>query len=216
MGDGGNREGAYVPWLEPQPEWSAFRESTFGVGFLTFYNATHAWYNWTRNACFSPDGGPEQMDFSDGCSTVSKYGVDNSEDPTADTDGVWIVRASDRRCGTAPAACDRTPIPRSFARSPPAPDGPNDAPSSPNGLSFDAGGRAAAAIVGFLLGAVAVASAWVCSSRRSDRPSGSDGGKRKSSAGRRGLPAELTPASPPDSRELNQVTVSPHPVGPHD
>ena len=32
LGDGGNYEGAYVPWLEPQPLWSAFRESTFGGG----------------------------------------------------------------------------------------------------------------------------------------------------------------------------------------
>ena len=30
LGDGGNREGAYVPWREPQPEWSLFRESSFG------------------------------------------------------------------------------------------------------------------------------------------------------------------------------------------
>eukprot|EP00166_Cyanidium_caldarium_P006429 ctg_941.g368 len=26
LGDAGNREGAYIPWLEPQPSWSAFHE----------------------------------------------------------------------------------------------------------------------------------------------------------------------------------------------
>lgn len=31
IGDGGNYEGTYVPWRTPQPDWSAFRESSFGV-----------------------------------------------------------------------------------------------------------------------------------------------------------------------------------------
>ena len=52
LGDGGNREGAYVPWLDPQPAWSAFRQGTFGVGLLTLHNESHAWYSWTRAACY--------------------------------------------------------------------------------------------------------------------------------------------------------------------
>ena len=51
LGDGGNREGAALPWLHPQPEWSLFREGSFGVGGLTIVNATHAAYNWTRTSC---------------------------------------------------------------------------------------------------------------------------------------------------------------------
>ena len=35
LGNGGNYEGAYVPWLEPQPEFSAFRASGFGPATLT-------------------------------------------------------------------------------------------------------------------------------------------------------------------------------------
>jgi hypothetical protein len=42
LGDGGNREGAALPWRYPPPSWSAFREGTFGVGGLTIVNATHA------------------------------------------------------------------------------------------------------------------------------------------------------------------------------
>lgn len=30
IGDGGNREGLAMGWLDPQPEWSAFRESSYG------------------------------------------------------------------------------------------------------------------------------------------------------------------------------------------
>ena len=42
LGDGGNREGATLPWRYPPPRWSAFREGTFGVAGLTIVNATHA------------------------------------------------------------------------------------------------------------------------------------------------------------------------------
>mmetsp|Transcript_31090 Transcript_31090/g.85076 ORF Transcript_31090/g.85076 Transcript_31090/m.85076 type:complete len:201 (+) Transcript_31090:3-605(+) len=42
LGDGGNREGAALPWRYPPPSWSAFREGTFGIGGLTIVNATHA------------------------------------------------------------------------------------------------------------------------------------------------------------------------------
>ena len=32
-----------------QPSWSAYRESAFGHGILTFKDATHALWNWNRN-----------------------------------------------------------------------------------------------------------------------------------------------------------------------
>ena len=51
LGDGGNREGGEAAWVSPHPEWSAFRESSFGVGALDIINETHASYAWHRDAC---------------------------------------------------------------------------------------------------------------------------------------------------------------------
>lgn len=48
LGDGGNYENAAVPWKTNYstpsglPEWSAFRESSFGIAGLVIHNATHA------------------------------------------------------------------------------------------------------------------------------------------------------------------------------
>ena len=50
LGDGGNREGAYTPWLE-QPLWSAFREASFGVAKLVIHNQTHSHFKWDRHSC---------------------------------------------------------------------------------------------------------------------------------------------------------------------
>jgi acid phosphatase type 7 len=49
VGDGGNREGLSLHWLDPQPAWSLFREASFGHGALTLVNATHARWEWVRN-----------------------------------------------------------------------------------------------------------------------------------------------------------------------
>jgi hypothetical protein len=49
VGDGGNREGHAWPWLYPQPEWSAYRESSFGHGLLTVVNDTAMHWTWRRN-----------------------------------------------------------------------------------------------------------------------------------------------------------------------
>lgn len=35
--------------LDKQPEWSAYREPSFGHGVLTVFNATHAQWQWHRN-----------------------------------------------------------------------------------------------------------------------------------------------------------------------
>ena len=93
LGDGGNREGAYIPWVHPQPLYSAFREGSFGTGSLRLINATHAFYNWSRSACEAPTG-DEHVTFSSSCvSSSSKYGVtDNAEHPLVASDAVWIVR----------------------------------------------------------------------------------------------------------------------------
>mmetsp|Transcript_4788 Transcript_4788/g.15570 ORF Transcript_4788/g.15570 Transcript_4788/m.15570 type:complete len:373 (+) Transcript_4788:458-1576(+) len=108
LGDGGNRESAYVPWREPQPAWSAFRESSFGVGLLTLVNETHARFNWTRAACASLDAAEGHVDWDHRhCFTRTHYGEDNSATRLADTDGAWLVRSADRSCSQpAEGACD--------------------------------------------------------------------------------------------------------------
>lgn len=40
-GNGGNHEGLAKEWENPQPVWSAYRESSFGFGTATIYNSTH-------------------------------------------------------------------------------------------------------------------------------------------------------------------------------
>eukprot|EP01035_Chromulina_nebulosa_P021141 gene21141-27393_t len=69
IGDGGNYEGAYVPWLDPVPDWSAFREASFGVGELAFQSPTSASYSWHRHACDSESSTNYHMNFSDSCVT---------------------------------------------------------------------------------------------------------------------------------------------------
>ncbi|KAK9805338.1 hypothetical protein WJX73_003577 [Symbiochloris irregularis] len=74
IGDGGNVERLYTQWVDSppsncpdplpgsckteqhghfcpqqQPEWSAFREPSFGHGILEFHNATEATFTWHRN-----------------------------------------------------------------------------------------------------------------------------------------------------------------------
>ncbi|KAK4534787.1 hypothetical protein CDCA_CDCA02G0812 [Cyanidium caldarium] len=51
LGDAGNREGPTLPWLDPQPSWSLFREASFGVGSLELHNSTTASFSWHRVAC---------------------------------------------------------------------------------------------------------------------------------------------------------------------
>lgn len=49
IGDGGNREGLATRYNDPQPEWSVFREASFGHGELKIVNSTHAFWSWHRN-----------------------------------------------------------------------------------------------------------------------------------------------------------------------
>ena len=52
VGDGGNYEGPYGgSWRTPQPDWSKFREGSFGAGRLTIYNETAARWRWHRTTC---------------------------------------------------------------------------------------------------------------------------------------------------------------------
>ena len=97
LGDGGNREGPYTPWRQPQPEWSAFRESSFGVGKLAVHNGTAAEYTWQRHACGSADkSGPAfSMNFSAAtCETPS----DNSASAMLTTDSAWLIKPPRSQC----------------------------------------------------------------------------------------------------------------------
>lgn len=49
IGDGGNKEGLAHWYKNPQPEWSVFREASFGHGELKIVNSTHAFWSWHRN-----------------------------------------------------------------------------------------------------------------------------------------------------------------------
>ncbi|TYH15837.1 hypothetical protein ES288_A05G071200v1 [Gossypium darwinii] len=48
-GDGGNQEGLAGRFLDPQPEYSAFREASYGHLTLEIQNRTHAFYHWNCN-----------------------------------------------------------------------------------------------------------------------------------------------------------------------
>ncbi|KAL9236316.1 hypothetical protein vseg_011002 [Gypsophila vaccaria] len=49
IGDGGNYEGLARRYKDPSPEWSVFREASFGHGELKIVNASHALWSWHRN-----------------------------------------------------------------------------------------------------------------------------------------------------------------------
>jgi len=51
------KEGPYgAGWRAPQPQWSAFREGSFGAGRLEIHNSTHASWEWRRTTCVAPEG----------------------------------------------------------------------------------------------------------------------------------------------------------------
>ncbi|KAF8407166.1 hypothetical protein HHK36_006292 [Tetracentron sinense] len=49
VGDGGNQEGLAGRFSDPQPDYSAFREASYGHSTLEIKNRTHAFYQWNRN-----------------------------------------------------------------------------------------------------------------------------------------------------------------------
>ncbi|XP_044472246.1 bifunctional purple acid phosphatase 26-like [Mangifera indica] len=49
VGDGGNQEGLAGRFRDPQPDYSAFREASYGHSTLEILNRTHAFYHWNRN-----------------------------------------------------------------------------------------------------------------------------------------------------------------------
>lgn len=49
VGNGGNGEGLYPNWRNPQPDWSVYRESHYGFGSMTIYNRTHLHWQMIRD-----------------------------------------------------------------------------------------------------------------------------------------------------------------------
>ncbi|KAI4367686.1 hypothetical protein MLD38_023394 [Melastoma candidum] len=49
IGDGGNIEGLAFSMTNPQPEYSVYREASFGHGIFDIKNRTHAYFSWNRN-----------------------------------------------------------------------------------------------------------------------------------------------------------------------
>lgn len=58
IGDGGNSEGLARRYKNPHPEWSVFREASFGHGEIQIVNSSHAVWSWHRN----DDDEPVQSD----------------------------------------------------------------------------------------------------------------------------------------------------------
>lgn len=80
IGDGGNREGLAHKYKNPPPDWSVFREASFGHGELKIANATHAFWSWHRN----DDDEPVRSDqvwltslTSSGCIAEQNHGLRN-------------------------------------------------------------------------------------------------------------------------------------------
>ena len=211
LGDGGNYEGTYVPWREPQPAWSAFRESSFGVGSMRFVNSSHAYYSWRRSACQGSDD-PSDINFNRTCESIVGSTVDNSAFSSVLSDSMWIVRPRplpDAAACPAPSvltpetACsvEALPPPPSAAPPPvPSPPAPQDGGSA----RFGVGAVVGTGIGGVALGAALATALPLLRARRFKVPLASLGGNTPLSsvaaapAGAEtiGAPAQHTPAIP--------------------
>ncbi len=54
VGDGGNKEGLATKWVSPQPQYSLFRQASFGHGELTAYNSSTLHWRWKQNRDLFP------------------------------------------------------------------------------------------------------------------------------------------------------------------
>ena len=91
VGDAGNHEGAALPYREPQPMWSAFREGSFGIGMLELVNASHAYFHWNRTACESATS-PDHISFNATCESILASGQRDNSNNSARSDYVWLIR----------------------------------------------------------------------------------------------------------------------------
>jgi len=184
LGDGGNYEGSPTfngnPWLDPQPEWSAFRASTFGAASLVFHNDTHAYYSWTRSAC-SNDGPSSEyhIDLQEAdCVTDN----DKSAQAAIPSDATWIVRPTRRNTPSSTCGGEdgdaAPPPPCTFPPQAPSPVGfPPPPPTSPAPSAPDCDSTCIAVVVGVASGAFGVligfaAGALVMASMRKPKQTG--------------------------------------------
>ena len=136
LGDGGNYQNAYVPWIDPVKPWSAFREASFGVASLTILSATQANFTWRRHACGSLSGGPPNyyMNFSKSCVTPK----DNSANVALSVDSYIMTKPSKASCPnrytTSVVTRAPTSAPSSAPKSP-STLAPKSSPKSPSTLS---------------------------------------------------------------------------------
>mmetsp|Transcript_114752 Transcript_114752/g.297389 ORF Transcript_114752/g.297389 Transcript_114752/m.297389 type:complete len:586 (-) Transcript_114752:110-1867(-) len=98
LGDGGKGM-ANVKWLPgesgaPQPEWSLFRQASFGAGQLELVNDTHAYFKWHRHSCYDEDAPLNENVNASGCISTG----DDSLQSTLVSDETWIVRPSAAQC----------------------------------------------------------------------------------------------------------------------
>ena len=83
-----------VGFKMPAPEWSAFRQASFGAGTLKLVNETHAFWSWTRVACAAaanvtdPDAHWAVAWDAAKCASSG----DNSDVAHAPADEAWIIR----------------------------------------------------------------------------------------------------------------------------
>mmetsp|Transcript_23644 Transcript_23644/g.46291 ORF Transcript_23644/g.46291 Transcript_23644/m.46291 type:complete len:612 (-) Transcript_23644:88-1923(-) len=175
LGNGGNREGAYLPWLEPQPFFSAFRASTFGPAVLTISNATHAFYNFTRVGCQSTDASSYFENLDPLCTTFHpRDGADNARNASAGVDALWIVRPSNRLAPCPELTCSQPAVPATDTAPTGAPTSTSDSPKScdDDGESKYSAGALGGSIFASLVGGAVLGAAgvllWQRCSHRSD------------------------------------------------
>jgi hypothetical protein len=83
-----------VGFKVPAPEWSAFRQASFGSGTLKLVNESHAFWTWTRVACATtsnlsnPDAHWIAVWDAASCASTG----DNSDAARKPSDEAWIVR----------------------------------------------------------------------------------------------------------------------------
>ena len=111
VGDGGNREGLSVNYLDPAPRWSAFREASYGHGSLDLLNSTHAVWRWLRNGGGGGQGGGDgDGDDDDDFFSLSASSKSNSSSSGSSSakknklsavaaDETWIVRGEASAAG---------------------------------------------------------------------------------------------------------------------
>ena len=92
IADGGNYEGVTVPWIQPRPSWSMFRESSFGIALIDFLDEFSANFSWHRHACMTNSG--DHITMFERCSSIG----DNSEFNVSVSDSLIITKPPSRVC----------------------------------------------------------------------------------------------------------------------